>query len=147
LTPSPSLTWSVPASNVIDQCCSGSTCQCANHPKETECQWSRKWRRRMNLSSAGDVTFERPDRGRSFVEPVIWKRLRRRWMAKHDYVGVWTMNGVMYCFWMNPDSIYLIRMVVLGVIAGKWKIRRLLCSRKGQTWRRKCDGMGRDNLA
>jgi hypothetical protein len=43
---------------------------------------SRKWRRRMNLSSAGDVTFERPDRGRSFVEPVIWKRLQRRWMAK-----------------------------------------------------------------
>ena len=43
---------------------------------------SHKWRRRMNLLSAGDVTFGRPDRGRSFVEPVIWKCLRRRWMAK-----------------------------------------------------------------
>jgi hypothetical protein len=44
--------------------------------------------------------------------------------VEHDYVGDSTMNGVMYCFWMNPDSIYLIRMVVQGFIAGKiaWSI-------------------------
>jgi hypothetical protein len=32
---SPSLTWSVPASNVIDQCCSGSTCQCASWTQQS----------------------------------------------------------------------------------------------------------------
>jgi hypothetical protein len=37
----------------------------------------------------------------------------------------------MYCFRVNPDSIYLIRMVVQGFIAGKMKDTRIVVFKKG----------------
>ena len=35
------------------------------------------------------------------------------------------------CFWMNPDSIYLIQMVVQGFITGKMKDTRTVVFKKG----------------
>ena len=73
-------------------------------------------------------------------ERLRWCRARLRWRLNNEWSHVFVFGWI-------PIQFISFRWSCKGLSQAKWKIRGLLCSRKGQIWRRKCDSMGRDNLA